>query len=91
MCANRWLGFEVGVAVGFEQRHRMNPMSDEPIASHSFCVVAGCTGHATTSRWVDVTSGDRHQVVVCWKHEGGELSLQDLDADKIDWLGESSA
>jgi hypothetical protein len=65
-------------------------MSDEPIASHSFCVVAGCTGHATTSRWVDVKDGDRHRIAVCWKHETGEITLKDLDEDKIDWLGEAT-
>ena len=65
-------------------------MSDEPIASHSFCVVAGCNGHAATSRSIDVTGGDRHRIAVCRKHETGELMLRDLDEGKIDWLGEGT-
>ena len=62
-------------------------MSDEPIATHSFCVVAGCTGHATTARWITVGEGEQQQVEVCWKHEDNALTMDDLDSSKIDWTG----
>jgi hypothetical protein len=61
-------------------------MTDEPIASHSFCVVAGCTSPGTVSRWVSVADGDRREIEVCWKHETGDLTIADLEPD-IDWTG----
>jgi len=62
-------------------------MTDEPIASHSFCVVAGCNAPATTSRSISVSDGEKKEVEVCWKHEDNVLTMQDLDPDKIDWTG----
>lgn len=65
----------------------MTAMTDEPIASHSFCVVAGCSAPGTTTRWMNAPDGGRRQVDVCWKHEDNALTIDDLDPEKIDWSG----
>ena len=52
---------------------------DKPIAASSLCEVVGCTDPATRSRWV--VAGMNRQVEVCWKHEEGDLTLDDLDQD----------
>jgi hypothetical protein len=62
-------------------------MTDEPIASHSFCVIGGCSAPATTSRWFTTSDGDQHEIEVCWTHEDNALTIEDLDPDKIDWTG----
>lgn len=62
-------------------------MTDEPIASHSFCLVAGCSAPATTARWITVPDGGREEIEVCWKHEDNALTMEDLDPDMIDWSG----
>jgi hypothetical protein len=54
-------------------------MADEPIASHSFCVVAGCTDPATRSRLMMVGPETERQVEVCEKHAEGELDINQLD------------
>lgn len=55
---------------------------DAPIASHSFCVVEGCSGPSTISRMVSIW-GDDHQVDVCEKHEDTELTEENVDQDKL--------
>lgn len=58
-------------------------MSDEPIASHSYCVVAGCTDPATHSRWVMPRPDEKLEVGVCLKHQTGDLDINDLELG--DW------
>ncbi|HUF14680.1 MAG TPA: hypothetical protein VMQ46_02195 [Acidimicrobiia bacterium] len=54
-------------------------MTDVPIASHSFCVVPGCSSPTTTTRWVRMGDEEPREVEVCSKHAEGELSAEDLD------------
>lgn len=58
-------------------------MTDEPIASHSFCVVAGCTDPAVRQRWVMPHPDEKIEVGVCEKHTEGELDINDLELG--DW------
>jgi hypothetical protein len=58
-------------------------MSDVPIASHSFCIVEGCTSPSTISRRVTLW-GEEHQVDVCETHETGEITEDDVDRSKLD-------
>lgn len=58
-------------------------MSDEPIASHSFCIVDGCTSPTTVSRRVTLW-GDEHEVDVCLTHETGEINEKDVDRSRLD-------
>jgi len=54
-------------------------MTDEPIASHSFCVVAGCTDPGVRTRWIMTGPERRLEVEVCEKHEKGDLDINQLD------------
>lgn len=58
-------------------------MTDEPIASHSFCVVEGCSGTSTVSHRVTIW-GDAHDLAVCAKHEDLELTEENVDPAKVD-------
>jgi hypothetical protein len=39
----------------------------------TICEIAGCTGHATASRWIVTEVDGRRQIEVCWKHEEGDI------------------
>ncbi len=56
---------------------------DKPIAATSFCVVNGCTDTATRSRWIMTGPETQREIEVCWKHEEGELDINDLELG--DW------
>lgn len=58
-------------------------MTDEPIASHSFCIVEGCTSPSTLSRRVTLW-GEDHRVDVCLSHEKTEITEDDVDRSKLD-------
>ncbi|MGH3649254.1 MAG: hypothetical protein ACRDU9_00985 [Acidimicrobiia bacterium] len=58
-------------------------MTDTPIASHSFCVVRGCSSPSTTTLFVRMGEEEPREVEVCSKHAEGELSADDLDASKL--------
>lgn len=60
----------------------IDAMSDEPIASHSFCVVEGCTSPSMLSRRVTLW-GEDHQVDVCLTHEEAEINEDDVDRSKL--------
>lgn len=73
------------IPVAFVRGSTYHPptMTDEPIASHSFCVVAGCTDPAVRQRWVMPHPDDKVEVGVCEKHTEGELDINDLELG--DW------
>lgn len=56
---------------------------DQPIATHSFCVVEGCTDPAVRQRWVMPIPDRSVEVGVCEKHAEGELDINSLDLG--DW------
>ncbi len=54
-------------------------MTDPPIAASSFCVVPGCSDHATRSRIVVTGPETTATVDVCEKHADEELDINQLD------------
>jgi len=63
-------------------------MTDLPIASHSFCVVEGCTGPSSVLHRVSIW-GEEHDVGVCEKHKDSALSEDNVDRSKVEASRES--
>lgn len=54
-------------------------MSDKTKTGGTFCEIAGCSGAATTSRWVVVEKEGKREIDVCWKHAEGDIDAAGLE------------
>lgn len=51
----------------------MSDSQADPTSTSTFCAIAGCTDHVTTSRWIVVEDVEGRHIEVCWKHAEGDL------------------